>query len=487
MTVSTGGGSDPAIYRFWISYLRALAAEGVPLGARPWYRRRVEEYIAAHPELRLARHGPDQVTAYLADPARWRHLPDWRFTQVVEALRILFCRRLGLAWAREFDWSAWRDFAAAPGADHPTRLRAESPPPLPDAADADAAGDEGVANRFRSRLPALHQGCVAVIRRRGLAARTESTYLHWIARFLAFHGWPDPGILDGGQVAAFLDHLALRRRVAVATQKLALNALAFLYRDVLDRDLGQLPDFSRAPSRRRLPVVLSRDEVQRLLAALDGQARLLATLLYGSGMRLMECMRLRVQDIDFDYRQITVRHGKGGKDRVVPLPDAAIAPLRAHLARVRERHRDDLAAGHGEAALPDALARKYPSAGRSWGWQYAFPSARLSPERGSGILRRFHAHESGLQRAIQRAARAAGLTKRVGPHTLRHCFATHLLEQNHDIRTVQALLGHADVTTTMIYTHVLNRGGHGIVSPADLIELPAGAVPGGGELSAADE
>jgi len=246
----------------------------------------------------------------------------------------------------------------------------------------------------------------------------------------------------------------------------------FLYREVLGHDIDALPGFTRAKTNRRLPVVLSRDEVRRMLGVLEGQAWLMATLLYGTGIRLMECLRLRVLDVDFDYRQITVRHGKGGKDRVVPLPECAVPALRDHLERARTLHARDLADGYGETVLPDALARKYPAAGREWRWQYLFPSARLSPERGTGVIRRFHAHESGLQRAIRRASLRAGIDKRIGPHTLRHCFATHLLEDGANIRTVQALLGHSDVSTTMIYTHVLNRGGQGVVSPADRIGEP---------------
>jgi integron integrase len=216
-----------------------------------------------------------------------------------------------------------------------------------------------------------------------------------------------------------------------------------------------------------LPTVLTHGEVVLLLQNLSGTQRLMAALMYGTGMRLMECARLRVQDIDFGYGQITVRNAKGGKDRAVPLPEKAVEPLREHLLRVRDLHQSDLAQGYGEVYLPDALSRKYPNAAKEWRWQYVFPSGRISADPRSGVLRRHHLHENGLQKAVKQAAEMAGITKRVGTHTLRHSFATHLLQAGYDIRTVQELLGHADVSTTMIYTHVLNRGGHGVRSPLD--------------------
>jgi integron integrase len=241
----------------------------------------------------------------------------------------------------------------------------------------------------------------------------------------------------------------------------------FLYRDVLHRRL-ELGSFARAKRPRHLPVVLTRDEVRALLARLEGTQQLMASLLYGTGMRLMEVVRLRVKDVDFGYRQIVVRDAKGAKDRVVPLPEAVTAPLRMHLARARQLFEEDGRRGLGEVQLPEALARKYPNAPREWHWQYVFPSGRISFDARSGKGRRHHLHENGLQKAVKKAGVAAGIAKRVHCHSLRHSFATHLLEQGYDIRTVQDLLGHADVSTTMIYTHVLNRGGQGVVSPLDV-------------------
>jgi len=272
-----------------------------------------------------------------------------------------------------------------------------------------------------------------------------------------------------GQVKAFLQALAVVGRVAASTQNQALNALVFFYDQVLEQPLGELGAFARAKRPQRLPVVLSRDEVMRLLTGLHGMHATMGALLYGTGMRLMECVRLRVKDVDFGYGQIVVRDGKGQKDRVVPLPVRLVEPLRAHLEKMRGLHRDDLVLGAGAVFLPDALARKYPNAAREWGWQYVFPASRLAADPRDGTVRRHHLHETSLQKAVRAATRAAGIEKPVSCHALRHSFATHMLEGGYDIRTVQELLGHSDVKTTMIYTHVLNRGGLGVVSPLDRV------------------
>ncbi len=259
----------------------------------------------------------------------------------------------------------------------------------------------------------------------------------------------------------------MQRNVAASTQNQALNAVLFFFKHVLGRELGELGEFVRSKRPKRLPTVLSSSEGSALLGELENVHYLMAALLYGTGMRLMECIRLRVQDIDFDYQQIHVRNGKGKKDRVVPLPCKLTAPLHAHLQTVMAIHQADLEQGFGEVFMPDALGRKYPKAARDWPWQYVFPSGRLSVDPRSNKQRRHHLDESSLQKMVKRAARNSGITKRVSSHTLRHSFATHLLENGYDIRTVQELLGHADVTTTKIYTHVLNRGGKGVKSPLD--------------------
>jgi integron integrase len=305
------------------------------------------------------------------------------------------------------------------------------------------------------------------IRSRHYSRRTEEAYLGWIRRFLQFHDQRDPAQMAAPEVSRFLSALAVERDVSASTQNQALAALLFLYKDVLDRDPGWVENVVRAKRPQRLPVVLSQHEVQALLAALQGVAWMMGTLLYGAGLRLMECLRLRVKDVDFDRGEILVREGKGDKDRVTTLPASVVPKLRAHLERVRRQHTADLAAGFGRVWLPNALARKYPNAASEWGWQWVFPASTISTDPRGGERRRHHLHESVPQRAIREAKVRAGITRPVGPHTLRHCFATHLLESGHDIRTVQELLGHSDVRTTMIYTHVLNRGRLGVQSPAD--------------------
>lgn len=307
-----------------------------------------------------------------------------------------------------------------------------------------------------------------LLRIRHYSIRTEQAYLQWIRRFILFHGKRHPTELGAEEVTAFLSHLAIKRNVAASTQNQALNAILFLYREVIRIRLPWLDDVQRAKKPQRLPVVLTRDEVRGLLAQLQGTTWLMAALIYGSGLRLLECLRLRVKDIDFDYRQLVIRDAKGQKDRITLLSVNLIQPLREHLVRVRTLHENDLQEGFGCVYLPHALAEKYPSAERQWSWQYVFPSRRRSTDPRSGAQRRHHAPEDALQRAIKNAVRGAHIIKPASVHTLRHSFATHLLESGYDIRTVQELLGHADVKTTMIYTHVLNRGGRGVVSPIDL-------------------
>ncbi|MBZ0101907.1 MAG: integron integrase [Thermoanaerobaculia bacterium] len=304
-------------------------------------------------------------------------------------------------------------------------------------------------------------------RRRRLSRRTEEAYADWVRRFVRFHRLRHPGELGADQVADFLTHLAVSERVAASTQNQALAALLFLYRHVLAVDLGPLPEAARARRPKRLPVVLSREETRRLFAELDGLPRLVARLLYGSGLRLLEALRLRVQDVDFDRREVIVRSGKGDKDRRTMLPASAVEDLRGHLGRVRQLWRADRETGVAGVRLPHSLARKYPNAGREWPWFWVFPSKTLWQDPASGTTGRHHLHETSVQRAVHRAVRAAGIDKPASCHTLRHSFATHLLEAGYDIRTVQELLGHKEVSTTMIYTHVLNRGGLGVRSPAD--------------------
>lgn len=315
--------------------------------------------------------------------------------------------------------------------------------------------------------PRLLDRVRARLRLRHYSLRTEQAYVGWIRRFILANGKKHPKEMGVAEVEAFLSALATQGKVAAGTQNQALSALLFLYRDVLSIDLPWLETVVRAKRPRHVPAVLSRDEVDRLLAHLDGRYALMASLLYGSGMRLMECVRLRVKDVDFERNEICVRDGKGGKDRRVPLPRRLVDALKLQLERVVVVHRQDLAQGHGAVWLPHALARKYPAAPRELGWQYVFPSGQLSHDPRGGETRRHHLDEGGLQRAVRGARLKAGIAKPATCHTLRHSFATHLLEAGQDIRTIQELLGHKDVATTQIYTHVLNRGGQGVISPLD--------------------
>ena len=321
------------------------------------------------------------------------------------------------------------------------------------------------------RQPRLLDRVRQTVRARHYSRRTEKAYVAWTRRYILFHGKRHPSEIGATEMSQFLSALATQGNVSASTQNQALSALLFLYRDVLRQELPWLDDVVRAKRTVRLPVVLGRDEVRAVLRQLRGTPRLMAILLYGSGLRLLECARLRVKDIDFTRNQIMVRAGKGDKDRATPLPSVARADLAAHLGAVKRQHGADLQHGAGWVELPWALARKYPNAGREWPWQWVFPATRIYVDRETGQRRRHHLHESVLQRAVKEAVRRAGIPKRATCHTLRHSFATHLLEDGRDIRTVQELLGHRDVATTQIYTHVLNQGPAGVRSPADHIDL----------------
>lgn len=315
--------------------------------------------------------------------------------------------------------------------------------------------------------PKLLELVSITIRARHYSRRTEDSYRRWIKRFILFNGKQHPNRMGEREVTRFLSYLATERHVSASTQNQALNAILFLYREVLKKDLGWLDGIVRAKRPQRLPVVLTHEEVHEMLGHLSGMPLLMASILYGSGLRLLECARLRIKDIDFARSEITVRDGKGRKDRVTLLPVRLKKPLSVHISRVRLQYDRDLRGGRGSVALPGALDRKYPGASREWAWQWVFPATRFYRDGETGENRRHHLHESVLQRAVKEAVRAAGISKHATCHTLRHSFATRLLENGYDIRTIQELLGHKDVSTTMIYTHVLNRGGRGVRSPLD--------------------
>ena len=341
---------------------------------------------------------------------------------------------------------------------HPTDLNSDAAPGLSSNDAQDGKPEPRLLDRMRE-----------AIRLRHYSIRTEDTYVHWVRRFILFHGKRHPLELGAPEVTSFLTYLALERGVGASTQNQAKSALLFLYRVVLGTSLPWLDEIVAAKDTRRLPVVLTPAETRSLLLELNGTMGLVASLLYGTGMRLLEGLRLRVKDVGFERREILVRDGKGGKDRVTVLPENLVLPLQDQLARGKVRHDRDLAEGFGDVWLPDALGMKFPRAPRAWGWQWVFPSATLSVDPRTGVQRRHHLNEASVQKAVSGAARRAGIVKPCSPHVLRHSFATHMLQAGYDIRTVQELLGHSDVSTTMIYTHVLNRGGRGVRSPFDQI------------------
>jgi len=453
------------VERFWDRFIALVHKRGVSKPFDRWYVIRVEEYIKAHPDKRLQDHDRNDVERWLMVLGRENSLKSWQFRQAVHAMQILFCEMVKPVWAADIDWDHWKDAARDLEPDHATIGREGTN--LPRSSTTASATEQSTLQETREKHSQLLKKLIAGLRMGHYAYRTEQSYSDWVCRFLAYFPGKDPLQMGNREVFSFLEYLALQRKVASSTQNQALNALVFLYEKVLEQPLGELGPFARAKRPRRLPVVLSRDEVRRLLAEMDGTFGLMAQLMYGTGMRLMEVVRLRVKDIDFDYGQIIVRDGKGQKDRVVPLPEKIAEALINHLDQIHKIHAEDLIQGVGRVYLPDALQRKYPAAAQEWGWQYVFPSSRVSIDPRSGEKRRHHLHENGLQKKIKVCAAKAGIVKQVNSHALRHSFATHVLEAGYDIRTVQELLGHADVSTTMIYTHVLNKPGLGVRSPLD--------------------
>jgi len=406
------------------------------------------------------------LTDFLDEAGRNSRLKDWQFRQMLDALKMMLVDILELEWAEKFNWGRWIDASYTINFNHHTIKRE----PLPNELKVDNLSGDKSIKRFESvekNYPGLIDELVSSIRVRQMAMRTETSYSHWANRFLSGLNGKSLNSLGDEDVQEFLTGLVMRNNVSAATQSLALSALSYLYTQVLDLPLGQL-EFAKSKRRRKLPVVLTTDEMRRLLAELGGTAGLMAGLMYGSGMRLMECVRLRIKDVNFEQDLLTIREGKGGKDRIVPLPLKYQDALRDHLAFRKAQHEGDLDAGYGEVFMPHGLLRKYPNQAKNFAWQYVFASTRISTDQRSGKTRRHHLHETSLQKHIRKSAITADIHKPVNTHVLRHSFATHLLESGTDIRTVQELLGHADVSTTMIYTHVLNRPGvPPVKSPAD--------------------
>ena len=466
--------NDESVPRFWDNYIYKTSSYNVKPKVARWYVRHAESYIKAHPHLRLSQHSAEQIETYLKEKGRNPHLQDWQFMQIVEALKILFIEMVKAPWAKEFPWGDWVTTAESLPNSHATLARDYQPV---DAIQNDIQHlymedkESDLYKRVLKKYPEHIRAFITQIRVRHYSIRTERAYLGWLLRYISFHSMPDPAGLSEEHIARYLEYLVMKRKVAGSTQSQALNALIFFYKQVLQREMSERIEFPHSKKPRRLPVVLTRDEIKQLFNYLENPTqRLMAKLLYGCGMRLMECVRLRVLDVDFGYQQILVRNTKGNKDRVVPIPQKLLEDLNQQIQRVKQRHTEDVEEGFGKVFIPEALARKYPNAEKEFRWQYVFPSSKISTDPRSGISRRHHVHENGLQKHIKKAAEQAGITKKVNCHALRHSFATHLLESGYDIRTVQELLGHADVSTTMIYTHVLNKPGVSVISPFDMLE-----------------
>jgi len=453
-----------SVSRFWDKYISKTMFYKVPKESQEWYVRHVELFIKALKGRRLASVSAANVETYLEVIGRKRYMTDWKFRQVIGALRILFCDLVKASWAKDFNWQMWIDNSKDLPSDHATIARTSSI-----AHDNTAKGGSEALKLCRQQHALLFERLIKEIRLRRYSIRTEQAYSDWLARFIVFGGIESVDDFTADKISFYLEYLAVHRNVAISTQSQALNALVFFCVQVLKLDIEDKIVFQRSKRPKRLPVVLSRKEVDRLLSGLKNPLHnLIASLMYGAGLRLMECMRLRVFDVDFDLVQIIVREGKGRKDRVVPLPETLISILREQVQRVSVLHEKDIAAGFGEVKLPGALARKYKNAPKELRWQFLFPSMKLSNDPQSGKIMRHHLHESSVQKSIKKSADAKGINKKVSSHCLRHSFATHLLGSGYDIRTVQELLGHADVSTTMIYTHVLNKGGRGVKSPLDV-------------------
>ena len=444
----------------WARFSQGLLTRGIVAGKHDFFRNWVRKFIGFIKPRKWDQALRDDVEQYLALLVR-ECKAGWQVAQASEALELFYKEVAPMDWARR-DWP-FIPSTMELSSGHPAAV---SRPPLSTGAISRFAGrsDSGeLEARWRGFLGEVGER----LRSERYAYRTEQSYLDWVKRFLLFVRPKDRSDLNHGAVEDYLAYLALERRVAASTQNQAFNAILFLFRHVLKTEMGRLEEVPRAQTSRRVPVVLGKEEVARLFAEMRGVGQLMAKLMYGSGLRVMECVRLRVKDIDFANSYVVVREGKGGKDRLVPLPVSLVAELEAHLKVVRALWERDRAMGAEGVFLPEALARKYPRAAKEWGWFWVFPSGSESRDPHSGVLRRHHLHEGGIQQLVKRASLRAALVKPVSPHTLRHSFATHLLENGYDIRTVQELLGHSDVSTTMIYTHVLNKPGIAVRSPLD--------------------
>ena len=437
---------------FWDSYRQAAIASGVPVKNADWFVRWAEKFATVTRGKPLRERTAADIRKFLFELSIQRGIQPWQIHQAEEALVFLYEGFLKL----DLGLNAVRPLGPAQGLVNPNlKTRQHFRDRTPSKAEEQARYGK-LFSRFRSAIRVRHY-----------SIRTERAYQQWVGRLLSFHKDKSPENIDADDIHNYLNYLAEERKVAASTQNQALNAIVFFFKEVLKRDPGDFSDFVRAKRPTHVPEVLTRSEVESLLDAMSGINQLMAGLLYGAGLRLMECIRLRVKDLDFEARRLTVRNGKGRKDRITMLPERFQQLLKQQLEQARALYEMDLEKGVAGVYIWPGLDRKYPNAAREWIWQYVFPSNRLSVDPRSHTTRRHHVHSSSLQKAVKNAAAKAGLSKRATCHTLRHSFATHLLENGYDIRTVQELMGHSDVSTNMIYTHVLNRPGMTVKSPAD--------------------
>ena len=446
--------------RFWNKYIALLEEHGVKPTTYRWYVQHCEQFIRFYTETRLKSHTQETLSQYLTSILENVQLTSWQKRQAFDALKFLFLS-IHSPLCKKVDWEYWKMSCKELERDHVTLARNNMPIQKQSNPDLDI---KGVANNEQAIEKLIY-----VVRAKGYSIRTEKTYVHWVNRFLKFNANLKSEILDDQSVIAYLSFLAVEKGVSSATQALALNAIAFYFKSVLTIELGDLSAFVKAKKRHKLPVVLTTDEVSTMLNNMTGVQLLLVSLLYGCGLRLMESVRLRIQDVDFGYQQIIIRNAKGNKERVVPLPVKISNSLKQQISDVRSQHEIDLQDGYGSVYMPAELVKKYGKSDKQWVWQYIFPSTKLSVDPKSKIIRRHHLHESTLQKAVRNTARKINIEKRVSCHTFRHSFATHNLERGMDIRTLQQLLGHSDVSTTMIYTHTANFSRGKTSSPLDFL------------------
>lgn len=467
--------TDRSISRFWDKFIVKTKDYGVKPDAARWYVVHAEQYIKHYSDTKLAKHQASFVEEYLKVKSRSNKIEDWQFLQVVTSLNILFTNMVQVEWSKKFPWEKWENYSKKlPSSDSRQikKLTSSELEYLKNSLKDKSDTTTGLLQKVYSVYPEHVENLIKTIRMHHYSRNTESAYLNWFLRFMVFHKMKNPENMLAVDIANYLEYLVFKREVSSSTQSQALNGIVFFFKNILKAEIADEIEFVKSKKPKRLPVVLSKKEVSVLLNNISNDtSRLMANLLYGCGMRLMESIRLRILDIDFEYHQILIRNAKGKKDRVVPIPDKIENDLKSQIERVKKLHNHDLTEGFGKVFIPTALLRKMPNSEKEFRWQYVFPSSTISADPRSGILRRHHTHRSSLQKMVKRSATKSNITKRVTTHVLRHSFATHLLEAGYDIRTVQELLGHADVSTTMIYTHVLNKPGVTVTSPLDMLEV----------------